>query len=620
MNPFEEFLRRLFGGGPPPTVMEEERQAANMGRVAQTMPEMARSLGRSALEAYRDRNMELMNLARQQAIPGMNVPLSDMPSAPQGTAQRDLALDVLSAGLGTGMNVGTDLLSSAPAIGGSVARNAALDRLRQLPFLSDAAPADFAPDSWKQFGATIPEARTNLSNILGQAPLNPEIVNASQQIPVGHSSPHFYTAPEITRRTASTGEGAALMGPGLYVAEAAPVFEGHYRKTLARSTGPESILGGQLPINRYDLGQQLGAVERKIKGAIKLDPRADVTELERKAGILKDLIRSRLPMRSDIEGGQRQITSGRGLVETALDRISDTERRLARVKAIAGKDGERVWFDSQSQMMQDYYTRRPEELEKTFDLIKTQAKKDIESYTELLRDDIKDYRKRLREFNNRQDRFSKYFNVQQPEQVIATYKGLFGAAPNELLQLDLPFFGLQGNDLERAMQAFGGFSSPGGGNLASTYMQNMEQAARNLPRLSPMTLADWQSDAAKSIRQPLRQAAEDIQKINVNAIKGYGPDYRFTSLTNDPYAIVDRLRDQGIVGTKYADGISRRNFLAPVIDPEETTFNYTVFDPRRIQFTEAYGAANPFSPLGTAMQALQNEKEKKKNAKGARRD
>jgi hypothetical protein len=117
-----------------------------------------------------------------------------------------------------------------------------------------------------------------------------------------------------------------------------------------------------------------------------------------------------------------------------------------------------------------------------------------------------------------------------------------------------------------------------------------------------------------NLRDRLRQAAKDIQSINVNPLKGYSPTYQYTSLENDPFAIVDALRDQGIVGTKYADGISRRNFLANITDPEPATFNYTVFDPSRIQFTEAYGSANPFGPVSMAMQTLQKEQEKK-NAK-----
>jgi hypothetical protein len=41
------------------------------------------------------------------------------------------------------------------------------------------------------------------------------------------------------------------------------------------------------------------------------------------------------------------------------------------------------------------------------------------------------------------------------------------------------------------------------------------------------------------------------------------------------------------------------------------TFNYTIYDPNRIQFQSAF-AANPLLPLSSVMSQMQKDKEKKK--------
>jgi hypothetical protein len=613
MNPFEQFLRRLFGGGLPPSVMEEERQAANMGRVAEDLPTAVKNIGQSFVESYKQRARDLQDIATQQ-VRGQ-VPLSDYEQVPvQSQAQRDLALDVMSAGLGGGLRVGADILSSAPSVGASTARNAALDRLRQSPIFKASREeqlSKLAPDSWKQFGNTVEEARANLNNILGQTLRNPEIAFASEQIPVGHSSPYFYTQPEISRRTASTGEGAALKGPGLYIAESPSVYEGHYRNTLARPEGIATILGGQLPVDRNSIKDRYNQVLREpLFGGIYAN--AD-EETKRKLGILSDLS-DRFASGNSLESSTSFAKYLRDTAERFYKNIEIYQGLENEAKKLLGPNGKDKWVESQAKFMQDYYRRNPSKLDERFNELKANAKDDVVRYGKDLKNSKDSYKRALVQFNEAQSKLTKNFKVQEPGKVITTYEGLFGVNPGELLQQDLPFFGLGGADLERAMQAFGNFKTPKGASLADEYMKNMETASKNLPKMSPMTLGEWQQDANKDLRNRLRQASTDIQNINVNAIKGYSPSYEYSSLVNDPFAIVDALQDQGIVGTKYADAISRRNFLANITNPEPTTFNYTVFDPRRIQFDRAYGAADPFGSLSSTMQSLRQEQEKK-NAK-----
>jgi hypothetical protein len=616
MNPFEQFLRKLFAGGLPPSVIEEDRQAANMGVAVDKLPKMAKDIGKSFVDSYKQRALDLQTLADQSIF--RQVPLSDYEQiqAPR-QAQRDLALDVLSAGAGSGMRVGADILSSAPSVGGSVARNAALDRLRQSPIIQASLLKEtekLAPDSWKQFGNTLEEARANLSSALGQIPRNPEIASALEQIRVGHSSPYFYTQPEISRRTASTGEGAALKGPGLYVAEGTPVYEGHYRTSLARPTGPTAMLGEQLALNRQAIQDRYDQIllEAPVGGFDKLG-----AEKRRKLAMLSDFI-YRVPSSSDIENSTKYLENKRGFIVDQYERIAEYEKKIAESKEVLKPDYKDKWLESQSKFMQEYFTRNPDKFREHLAGVRNLAKSDIERYEGYIKHDIPDIKRRLEKFNDLQTQLTRNFKLQYPEKVIATYEGLLGVNPGELLQQDLPFFGLGGKDLERAMQAFGNFKTAKGESLADIYMKNMEAASKNLPKMSPMTLEQWQGAANKDLRNRLRQASTDLQDINVNAIKGYTPSYERTSLQNDPFAIVDALKDQGIVGTKYADGVSRRNFLANITNPEPTTFNYTVFDPRRIQFDRAYGAADPFGSLSSTMQAIQNAKQEKKNGKDSR--
>lgn len=596
MNPFEQFLRRLFGGGLPPSVIEEERQAANMGKVAENMPKVAKELGKSFLDSYKQRAQDLQTLANQQVIG--QFPLSDFGDVQSPRqAQRDLALDVLGAGAGTGMRVGADILSSAPSVGGSVARNAALDRLRQNSIFQNpvANPFDrLAPDSWKQFGNTLEEARVNLSNILSRTPVRPEIARAAEQIPVGHSSPYFYAAPQISRGTAKTGEGAALMGPGLYVAESPDVYERHYRQTLARPMGFPTILSGQLPVDFNRISDAMRSAQ----------------EGKAEWSMLSDIL-GRIPREYEVANTRDALKSTRKDLEFQYNNLKDLQTRLDKAKINLSDKGKSNFFDRQPQFLKDYYLRKPEELDKSFELVRRGAEREFKEYTEIVAIAKKRIKKSLENFNNKQDRLTRNFNVAYPEKVIATYEGLLGAGPNELLQLDLPFYGQEGKNLEKVMQALGNFKTSSGASLADEYMKNMEAATKNLPKMRPMSQEEFLRSGNANLRDRLRQASKDIQGINVNPLKGYSPTYRYTSLENDPFAILEALRDQGIVGTKYADGASRGNFLANITDPEPATFNYTVFDPSRIQFTDAYGSANPFGPVSMAMQALQNEREKK---------
>jgi hypothetical protein len=617
MNPFEQFLRKLFAGGLPPSVIEEDRQAANMGVAVDKLPKMAKDIGKSFVDSYKQRALDLQTLADQSIF--RQVPLSDYEQvqAPR-QAQRDLALDVLSAGLGSGMRVGADILSSAPAVGKSVVKNTALNTLRNSPIFKASFEGQLprlAPDSWKQFGNTVEEARANLSSVLGQIPRNPEIAFASEQIPVGHSSPYFYTQPEISRRTASTGEGAALKGPGLYVGESPAVYDEHYRNTLARPEGIATMLGGQLPIDKYSIKDRYNQVLRDPQFGGIYD-NADA-ETKRKLAMLSDFS-YRVPSSSNIESSTSYAESQRNAAERFYKNAELYQKFGDEAKKLLGPNAKDNWVESQTKFMQDYYRRNPSILDEQFNKLKATAEDDVIRYGKYVKSERANYKRALGDFNKAQSQLVKNFKIQQPEKVIATYEGLLGVNPGELLQQDLPFFGLGGKDLERAMQAFGNFKTAKGESLADIYMKNMEAASKNVPKMSPMTLEQWQGDANKDLRNRLRQASTDIQNINVNAIKGYTPSYEYSSLANDPFAIVDALKDQGIVGTKYADAVSRRNFLANITNPEPTTFNYTVFDPRRIQFNRAYGAADPFGSLSSTMQAIQNAKQEKKNGKDSR--
>jgi hypothetical protein len=431
-----------------------------------------------------------------------------------------------------------------------------------------------------------------------------------------------------------TGEGASLKGPGLYVADAPAVYDGHYRNTLARPTGPATVLGG-LPIDYRNIKALRNATARPEGGYQPLG------QEWRKEAMLNNLIdkveadfiqnvrfpRNPSDVLADRESNKRYITS-------LLKQKQDLENQL-NIVSTAKKNPRQafqLWYDTVARDLdkRNLFTERfhagdPQRVQeenmkyaqKAFERFVDRSKERSTS----LREDLAKVTKRYRgEVEGFVGNVGRRLNITYPERIVATYEGLLGANPNELLHLDRPFFGLEGADLQKVMDAFSNFDTPLGTNpfggarerLDREYLKNMEQAVAGLPQLSPMTLAEWQASGNRANRDLLREASRNVANINVNAIKGYTPSAQYSTLTNEPFDILDALRDQGMVGTKYADAASRRNFLAPIVDPEESTFNYTVYDPRRIQFNRAYGAADPFGSLSTTMQAMRNEKEKKK--------
>jgi hypothetical protein len=217
MNPFEQFLRKLFAGGLPPSVIEEDRQAANMGVAADKLPKMAKDIGKSFVDSYKQRALDLQTLADQSIF--RQVPLSDYEQiqAPR-QAQRDLALDVLSAGLGSGMRVGADILSSAPVVGGSVARNA-------LP-------------KWLQNSSGYTDEKLALREQLLNSfrTTSHPLERSTPTRKIFHSSRGIFEAPTLDPARQGAGIGDFWQGTGAaYVAES-PSVRDYYREHLSKNS------------------------------------------------------------------------------------------------------------------------------------------------------------------------------------------------------------------------------------------------------------------------------------------------------------------------------------------------------------------------------------------------
>jgi len=600
MNPFEEFLRRLFGGGPPPTMQEEEQQAARLPRVARNMPSVAADIGKSFVDAYKQRSLDLQDLANRQAggAFGMYQPLSDYGEDPRAAelarAQRDLALDVLSAGaMGPATSASMGMLSSAPGIGGSTARNAGMDvlaRLRQNPLFANVPEIDPLLATYLQFGATVPEARAALNAQLQARALRPEIQGV-QQNPVGHSSPHFFLDPRIDPATARTGEGHQLWGPGLYVFEN-PATGESYRQSLRKYFGSPTLAG--IPFDPYTVSQlrkdpRYAAFVDRLIG-----PRTNIFRPDdRKAiGRIEDFQQRpgwdlRLPRttRNDVESASRNIAQWENLVSGAKSRLEEIEAKV--------KEGSR-WYN------EDDIARQ---------------KKRMEEHENSLAEAKLNYRKKLTGFNERQSGEQKVLRPRLPEASTVTYRGIFGANPNEILNQAEPFFGFGrafDTPFARAL-----LNLPGGEEKLDRYARRMDalnsQIFDNLP--IGISFEDYKNlDYDDPIKNYAKQLESDVTQVQQNLIKGFEPTYQRSERSLDPNDIMGAMMDQGIVGTRFPDALSRGfNVLKPtgMAPSEMPTFNYTVYDPNRIQFQSAF-AANPLLPLSSVMSQMQKDKEKKK--------
>jgi len=243
MNPFEQFLRRLFGGGLPPSVIEEERQATNLGTAAKNMPKVAKELGKSFVDSYKQRAQDLQTLANQSVFP--QVPLSDFETVQSPVqAQRDLALDVLSAGAGTGLRVGADILSSAPAVGGSVARNALPKWLQ--------SSAEYANEKEALKHQLLMDLIRNRHPLEGTTPMRR----------IYHSSRGVFKAPALDPTRQGAGVGDFWQGTGAaYVAES-PQVRDFYRNMLARDQTDYKLPSGKVVKNP---NQKLDEIIKKME-------------------------------------------------------------------------------------------------------------------------------------------------------------------------------------------------------------------------------------------------------------------------------------------------------------------------------------------------------------------
>lgn len=548
MNPFEEFLRRLFGGGPPPTAREEERQAANMGKAAKDLPGMARSIGEAFLEAYKQRAVDLQDLAMQNRIAGGNIPLSDMRQADPrlAQAQRDLALDVLSAGaFGGASQMGGALLSSAPGVGKYTSMRSLVDAVPEwlrLPYESEKAALNEQLN--RQF---IRGGRSPFEGI-------------AQRRDVFHSSAGLFPQAELNLSRQGQGIGDYWQGTGAAYVSELPQVRDYYRRAIAANT-MEKDFGLELP-----------------SGRMIADPKPI---LQRKKSDLKNQLEELLFLES----------RGRGTPETEaakarLMRQMDTIDQMYLYSDVINAPPTYPWRARPDDLkdIQRSIIRNRNKLENpAYD-----AKQRKEIRRELKRE-LEDYAHLQRLFNPNVIRRAEFPHV-------ASYSGTFHANPDELFNLNIPVDQQPSgsriiaalNELPTATSDRN-FVIPGEG-LGDAIVRQQRDFIPN-PSLS-----------ATNVNEMLVSGQREA-----GSWSAYRPE--FTSAT--PWQTMEALKDKGIVGNQY---LTRRDFenLLAGSPPKNLSYNYVVTDPERLRFASVFSAANPFAPLSTTMQALRNEKEKKK--------
>lgn len=541
MNPFEEWLQKILAKPPK----KEEEKNMWMDAISRALMTAVAASSRAPMEganvlgqAYGDRNRQLMQAASQAMQPGANVPLSDYGVAPQNTAQRDLALDVMSAGAGSGMKVGAELLSSAPAVG-----KASL--LSNLPkWLQPSIEYNTEKELLRE--KLVDEFRRLRHPMEGQAPARR----------IYHSSRGIFEAPTLDLARQGAGVGDFWQGTGAaYVAES-PQVRDYYRNLLAKSQLDYQLPSGKIiadPSTSLDkiitkLENRLDAAKRRLYDNYSDENIKEVATLQQQYNgainrrvewAQSNAVDSWLP-----EIASRDLADSRKTIEELLQRIA--------------------------QNPDDKFART-------------------------------EFKSALKQFNFRQKELNSKLMARAVDPRVTSYSGFFYANPDELFNLNLPIAqqpaaeriiaGL--NELPVGTSAeVGEFGVVLPGERVGDAMVRQQASHLAVPNLSSTAgnemIISGQRGNSWSARRP-----------------------EFTSAT--PWQTMEALKSKGIVGNQYLD----RRSLEAAVSPEgiaNPTSNYVVTDPSRLRFTDLFGAANPFSPLGTAMQALQNEQEKKNAA------
>jgi hypothetical protein len=497
MNPFEEFLRRLFGGGPPPTMQEEEQQAARLPQVARNMASVAADIGRSFVEAYKQRSLDLQDLANRQAggAFGMYQPLSDYGEDPRAAelarAQRDLALDVLSAGaMGPATSASMGMLSSAPGIGGSTARNALLESLRQIPY--------FQPP-YQQYGETFDEAKRNLNRILKTISPPPEVAK-KRMTRVGHSSPHLYERPVISSQTMGTGEGNQAFGIGSY-----NFTNDKTGKWYRELTGMPEL---------FPIAPNLTVDWRAVKKARLID---DPSE---KAQKIRELAN---------KAHQREQ-----ILFNAYDNMNILDESINTGNPILNRDQVLKLLNGRMQDLDTELKRKKRSLDKTIaqvgnlDYNFTNARgstpgtpgyrvQTARTFFNQLLDD----REKVADFISDVKRMPENatFNLGQKARQ-ATYRGEIYANPNEFLSLDYPFMGLEGRPRDKFLKAL--------------------------------------DDLGPDVRRAYERATEvsNLSPLNNNKLLMTATYPELKGKT--AYDVASAMRNRGFVASEFLDALSRR--------------------------------------------------------------
>ena len=535
MNPFEQFLRKLFAGGLPPSVIEEDRQAANMGVAVDKLPKMAKDIGKSFVDSYKQRALDLQTLADQSIF--RQVPLSDYEQVQTPRqAQRDLALDVLSAGAGSGMKVGADILSSAPAIGGSVARNALPKWLQNS--------ADYADEKLALRDQLLDSFRKTRHPLEGSTPTRK----------IFHSSRGVFESPTLDAARQGAGIGDFWQGTGAaYVAES-PSVRDYYRELLSKNSQELILPSG-----------------KRIK-----DPSAKLDEVITNLKVKLDNARDNLYNNYTVEN-MEAVESLRQQVQSGINR------------RIAWADPVSLWTPrikekSILEEKQDYA-----------DLLAALSKSPKSKEIKLL---LKESLQRLAEA---QKAMGSNIRTQSENPFATSYSGYFYANPDELFNLNIPI--AQQPSAERIIAGLNQLPV-GSGDPRMVYAG--ERVGDAMVRQQRNNL----------IEPNLSSTSSNEMIVSGQREGGWG-DYRpgFTSAT--PWQTMEALKDKGIVGNQYLD---RRSLESIISDQNlaNPTYNYVVTDPSRLRFTDLFGAADPFGSLSSTMQAIQNSKQEKKNAKDSR--
>lgn len=404
------------------------------------------------------------------------------------------------------------------------------------------------------------QAKQELGEALRAGVGQPDMpVNLREIAGLEHSTSRLFLEPRVERQLAATGQGDYWEMPGFYQTDSPPVAAAYRESTAQRPQLIVSPRGNAIDLwdfqkmrERYSGSELEPMIER-------LRQQPKYTEADYLLG------RAATTLRSPDEVMRDEYTRGAEMLEELRGRIQELLQQA----------------------------RTPQ--------VKSRLKDALETYNSV--SSAMWMQRKVAADASRNPALA--YRLVEPEAQEATYRTSFFANPEELFELDVPVYDQPATS--RLLAALR--ETPAiGGRPAEDVMRTLYSGSRNDLMDLLAASARPRLDRLQDLREilvpvinPRISTPERIKEANSILVgnrypalrqdlfptRGSGWETDEALGTEGVWDMADRLRQSGIVGTKYLTGTARRG--------GPTAFNYVANDPSRVVLRDVYGALLPYA-------------------------